>query len=255
MSVSSASESAGQRSHFVQNLLDLLERIEYRPATFSEDLETIYRLRYEAYRREGFVSERADRRVVDELDEVPNVYPIGVYLDGRLVSSLRIHHVTAEHRYSAGMWAYPDVVGSMLEAGREFVDPSRFTTDHEISLEYPALMYLTLRLGVMASDYFSADYCLQVVRPEHGPFYRRTFFSRPMSEVRPYEGLSFPVQLYGSYVPETLAQIYRRHPFFRSTRTEQRMMFRRDSGQLSPLTVLPTARFLRADVDARPAPA
>jgi hypothetical protein len=253
--VDNASQSVGRRSHFVQSLLDLLERVEYRPVTFSEDLEEIYRLRYEAYRREGFIPADESRRCADELDEVPNVYPIGVYLDGRLVSSLRIHHVTAEHRYSAGMWAYPDIVGPMIDKGIEFVDPSRFTTDFDISQEYPALMYLTLRLGVMASDYFGADYCLQVVRPEHGPFYRRTFFSEPLAETRAYEGLSFAVQLYGSHVPETLGKIYRRHPFFMSTRTEQRLMFQRDAGQLRPLTVLPTARFVHPDLDGRPVPA
>ncbi|MEX2278317.1 MAG: hypothetical protein WD674_11105 [Cucumibacter sp.] len=253
MSLSTHTGPASPPSRFAQGLLDLLERVEYRPATYSEDVEEIYRLRYEAYRREGYIPENPDRRCIDGLDEAPNVYKIGVYLDGRLVSSIRVHHVTGQHRHSAGMWAYPDVIGPMLDDGMSFVDPSRFTTDYEVSLEYPALSYLTLRLGVMASDYFRADYCLQIVRPEHGPFYRRIFQSKPLAEVRAYAGLSFPVQLYGSHVPTTLDGIYRRHPFFMSTPGEQRMMFRRDERGVAPLTVLPTARFAHRARLAEPA--
>ena len=253
MAQSTLFESTGPPSPFVQKLLDLLERVEYRLATFSEDIDDIYRLRYEAYRREGFIAENCDRRCRDALDDAPNVYRIGIYLDGSLVSSIRIHHVTGKHRQSAGMWAYPDVVGRMLDEGLTFVDPSRFTTDHEIAMECPALAYLTLRLGVMASDYFNADYCLQIVRPEHGPFYRRLFYSEPLAEVRAYEGLTFPVQLFGSHVPDTLQRIYRRHPFFMSTRGEQRLMFERGKQEFSPLTVLPTARFAYLDSMLRPA--
>ncbi|MEX0860662.1 MAG: hypothetical protein WD017_07005, partial [Cucumibacter sp.] len=74
MSLSTHTGPASPPSRFAQGLLDLLERVEYRPATYSEDVEEIYRLRYEAYRREGYIPENPDRRCIDALDEAPNVY-------------------------------------------------------------------------------------------------------------------------------------------------------------------------------------
>lgn len=236
------SQDRVQTTPFIAAMLDLLERVEYRPATYAEDLEDIYRLRYEAYRREGFIEENSEHLCIDALDDTPNCYRHGVYLDGRLVSSLRIHVVTAEHRQSAGMLVYPDILDPLLDRGMVLIDPSRFTTDYEISIEYPALSYLTLRIALMASVHFNADYALHVVRPEHGPFYQRIFYSKPLAERRSYPGLAFPVQLLATETKVTIPQICRRHPFFMSTAAERRMMFDRDSHGRAPLTVLPTAR-------------
>lgn len=243
MSVAEYPQDAPEPESFVQRMLDLLERIEYRPVVLSEDLEAVYRLRYEAYRREGFMPPNPERLCYDELDDTPNAYWFGVYLDGKLASSLRIHVATAEQPYSAGMLVFSDILQPLLDQGKVLIDPSRFTTDYEMSLQYPALSYLTLRIALMASQYFEADYALHVVRPEHGPYYRRVFYSEPMAEARDYPGLTFPVQLYATETPITVPKIIRRHPFFRSTRAERRLMFDRDELGTAPLTVLPTARF------------
>jgi hypothetical protein len=62
------------------------------------------------------------------------------------------------------------------------------------------LPFLTLRVAAMASVHFNADLCLALVRPEHGPFYKRVFGSEIMSDVRTYPGLHFPVALFGAPV-------------------------------------------------------
>jgi len=109
--------------------------------------------------------------------------------------------------------------------GQTFIDPSRFTADYEASLAYPALPFLTLRIAVMATDYFNTTSCLALVRREHAAFYRRVFGAVEMSDTRIYPGLSFPVILYGSNAAINLQQIYRRFPFFRSTEDEQEQLF------------------------------
>src|SRR5665213_1025827 len=109
----------------------------------------------------------------------------------------------------------------LLDEGQSFIDPSRFTADYDASLAYPALPFLTLRIAVMATEYFAATACLALVRPEHGPFYKRVFGAVEMSDVREYPGLAFPVVLYSSNSTINLQQIYRRYPFFRSTHDEQ----------------------------------
>jgi N-acyl-L-homoserine lactone synthetase len=243
MVVDLGNEQLRQSTRFARDLMALLERVEYRPVSFSEDIDEIYRLRYRAYRREGSVPFNSKGTCWDELDDEPNCFMFGVYVDGQLVSSLRLHHLTRKHRNSPSMTSYPDLLEPLIDQGMEFIDPSRFTADEDAAREYPTLAFLTLRIAAMASVHFEADHCLACVRPEHGAFYRRVFHSKRWGGQRPYEGLGFPVNLYAAEVANIRDRVYDRFPFFMSTRSEQRMMFERDDRQFTPLTVLPTARF------------
>ena len=54
---------------FTDRVQELLERIDYRPAETDEDKEAIFRLRYEAYRREGFVEVGRRRRYYADLSD------------------------------------------------------------------------------------------------------------------------------------------------------------------------------------------
>ena len=89
-----ASDDYAAHSSFVRNVYKLLERTEYRRCDKGEDLEDIYRLRYKSYRSNQMVTDRLDHMIHDELDEVPNVFKFGVYIDQRLVSTLSFHHAT-----------------------------------------------------------------------------------------------------------------------------------------------------------------
>jgi hypothetical protein len=212
-------------SRFAGTLIDILDRVEYSRVRMDVTNNPIYRLRYEAYRREEFVPFNDAGVVVDDLDGQPNAMCFGVHIDGELVSSIRIHHLTAEHRKSPSMKTCPEILGPLLDRGQSFIDPSRFTADYEASLAYPALPFLTLRIAVMATDYFNTTSCLALVRREHAAFYRRVFGAVEMSDTRVYPGLAFPVVLYGSNSGINLQQIYRRFPFFRSTEDEQEQLF------------------------------
>lgn len=226
-----------QVSRFAGGLIDMLDRVEYSRIRMDVTDNPIYRLRYEAYRREEFVPFNDSGTVVDDLDGTPNAFCYGIHIDGELASSLRIHHVTPQHRMGPSMKSCPDVMGPLLDQGQTFVDPSRFTADYEASLAFPALPFLTLRIAVMATEYFRTTACLALVRPQHGPFYRRVFGAVEMSDVREYPGLAFPVTLYGSNSAINLQQIYRRYPFFRSTAEEREQLFSQTDlrGYLHPL--------------------
>ncbi len=212
-------------SRFAGGLIDILDRVEYSRVHMNVTDNPVYRLRYEAYRREEFVPFNDRGIVSDDLDGTPNAFCYGIHIDGQLVSSIRIHHLTSEHRKGPSMKSCPDVLGPLLDEGQNFIDPSRFTADYDASLAYPALPFLTLRIAVMATEYFAATACLALVRPEHGPFYKRVFGAVELSDVREYPGLAFPVVLYSSNSAINLQQIYRRYPFFRSTREEQDQIF------------------------------
>ncbi|WP_332701717.1 N-acyl amino acid synthase FeeM domain-containing protein [Devosia sp.] len=212
-------------SRFALTLIDLLDRVQYRRVSVDEQFDPVYRLRYEAYRREDFIPVNSQQITRDAYDEAPNCYCFGVYIDDRLVSSIRLHIVSAAELTSPSRKIWPDVLGAIIDGGGSYVDPSRFTADHDASLEFPALPYLTLRMAVMACEHFNATYCISSVRPEHGPFYKRVFGLEQMAGIGYWGELTFPVCLYGARVPVIYDRIMDRFPFFMSTREEREVLF------------------------------
>lgn len=233
-------------SAFVRRVYDLLERTEYRRCDKGEDLEDIYRLRYKSYRSNDMVPDRLDHMIHDDLDEAPNVFRFGIYVDQQLVSTLRIHHATRETPASTSTKAFGDIVHPMLEAGHTFVCPSRFASDPEWTKVYPHLPYVTTRLASMACYRFKATYGLSTVREDHVGFYKRVYFSECISEPRGYPGVVNRVVLYRTDAHQNRERFFARFPFFRSTKMEQRLLFKEpENGQPAPLTILPTAKYYR----------
>jgi len=76
---------------FVNSVAQLIDRIDCRLAENDADREAIFRLRYEAYRREGAIPPRSLETFSDPYDETDNVWLFGLYLDEQLASSIRIH--------------------------------------------------------------------------------------------------------------------------------------------------------------------
>jgi hypothetical protein len=227
-------------SRFASTLIDLLDTVRYRRVPASDQFDPVYRLRYEAYRREDFIAINSQQVTRDEFDELPNCHCFGVYIDGRLASSLRFHVVTPEQPWSPCMSVWPDVLRPLLDAGKRFIDPGRFTADFDASLAYPALPYLTLRLAAMACEYFPVRYCMSAVRPEHTAFYKRIFGATPLGEQRSYANLAFPMQLYAAEVPVIRDRVAVRYPFFMSTPEEREALFGSETPDLS--AIAPTAR-------------
>lgn len=232
-------------SGFSSKVFELLDRSEYRRCDRGEDLEDIYRLRYKAYRFNDMVPDVDTRAISDALDETPNVYRFGVYVDQHLVSTMRIHHVTLETPMSPSVQAFGDIVMPMLEAGDTFVCMSRLASDPEWARVYPQLVYVTLRLAGMACEYFNAPYGLSTVREDHAGFYKRIYYSEQISEARAYPGVFNRVVLFRTNAVANRERFYARFPFFRSTEWERRLLFAKmDRGELQPLTILPSARYL-----------
>jgi len=222
---SAAAARAGKPSRFAGTLLDILDKVSYARVDPAVIDDPIYKLRYRAYTREGFMDHNPEEICIDDLDAAPNAMSFGIYIDDQLVSSIRLHHLTAANPRSPSMKVFPDVLGPMLDAGVTFIDPSRFTADHEASLAYPALPFLTLRIAAMASVQFEADQCLALVRTEHGAFYKRVFGSECLSQERTYPDLHFPVALFSATVGAIRSRVAERFPFFLSTEAERQQLF------------------------------
>lgn len=241
-------QAAGHVSHptaFERSVLELLDRVEYRRCDNGEDKEAVYRLRYKANHAHGVLGEMEDQRLSDELDEKSNCYCFGIFIDGNLVSSVRLSHLSLAMPYAPIMTVFSDMLTPRLARGETFIDPSRLVVDPDLPVNR-ALPYVTLRLAVMALTYFDCTSCVSMVREEHTGFYNRIFGSVQMGGPRPYPPFTRPLYFYESRCELNMEPTLARFSFFRSTAFERRMLFERpQAGELAPLTVLPTARYQR----------
>lgn len=240
-SIAVSRESA--QSSFSDGVASLLDRIDYRLANSGEQREAIFRLRYQAYLREGAICPNSSRSFSDAYDETDNAYLFGVYIDGELASSVRIHVASKEHPCSPSLDAFADILQPELDADKIIIDPNRFVADETLSRLHHGLPYATLRLCGMAARYFDADLLLAAVRLEHQAFYRRVFQHRPICEPRPYPGLAKQLSLMTIHYATVAEQVHRRYPFFRSTLFERRRLFEGKSdpteGETTRLARLP----------------
>lgn len=221
---------AAAAQNFSSRLHEFLRLVEYRRAASASEKDEIYRLRYDAYVREGALTPSRKKFLTDAYDEDARSWLFGVYIEDVLASSIRISVASPEHPDSPAVSAFRDVLGPELEAGRTIVDPNRFVADHVISRLYPALPYATVRLGFVASEYFNADLGLATARVEHQAFYKRVFGLEELCPARPYPTLIKPLSLMGIRYRDVREEILRRYPSFGSTYTERAMLFDRSSG-------------------------
>jgi len=212
---------------FSDRVAQLLDRIDCRLAESMEDREAIFRLRYQAYLQEGAIAPNFTHTFSDPYDDAANAWLFGLYLEGELASSLRIHVATPDNRDSPSHKVFADLLEPELDAGRVILDPTRFVTSRRHSRLCPGLTYATVRLAWLAAEYFEADHFLVAVRAEHQAFYRRTFNHRLICEPRCYPLLSKPISLMTVRYPSVADQVHQRYPFFRSTFFERRMLFER----------------------------
>lgn len=230
---------------FSRNVLKLMERIEYRRCEGGgEDLEDIFRLRYNSYLSAGMIQSDVSRTVIDAYEDLPTTITYGVYYDGTLVSTVRIQHASQEDPRCPSMKVFGDILEPRIAAGESFIDPSRFAADLEWSASLKVLPYITLRLPMLACRYFGTNACLQAIKGEHAAFYKRVFVAEPLVQGRTYPGLTCPVDLWQSPSPLVWQQGTRRFAFFRASPMEERMLFGKRSPENAPLTILPTAKYL-----------
>jgi len=214
-----------QTGVFAQRLLDFLDIVEYRRADAQEDREPIYRLRYDAYKRDKNISSGFTASAGDYFDESANCHVFGLYIAGELVSSIRVNICSRENAISPTMSIFPDLLEQKLEQGSVFVDPSRFVISSEATSLHPELIYATLRLVPMAAYYHKGDYCLATVRPEHNAFYNKVFMAEKMSEPRLYPSLSKPVNMLGGRLDKLKKKVLAKYPIMDAHYIEQRMLF------------------------------
>ena len=229
----------------------LFDRVDYRLIETPEEKDSIYLMRYKAYLHGGLILPSESRRIIDSYDDAPNAWIFGIYLDGELCSSIRLHVLTSEFRMSYTSELFGDVLDGRLDRGEVFIDPARFAADPEKAKRFPELPYVTLRLAYLACDHFNADTGLAMVRTDHQAFYRRVFLHETITEPRAFPGWhSKKVTLMASDFQALREKVLTRFPILRSSAFERRMLFERSSAQL-PVIDLPEFAFERATMVPR----
>jgi hypothetical protein len=220
--------AAEQPTSLDDRVQQLLQRVDYRRADTAEERTAIFKLRHEAYLREGAISANPTGQFSDPVDDRDNCWIFGVYIDGKLASSIRLSITIPGSVDIPALDVFSDVLLGEIMAGKKYIDPTRFVADRAASRAFPELPYVTLRLPWLALEYFNADFMLAAVRAEHQAFYKRLWGSKPVCEARPYPNLQKPISLMTLDYRAACERVYRRHPFFRSSQFERRMLFERD---------------------------
>ena len=206
----------------------LFDRVDYRPIETREEKDQLYLMRYKAYRHGELIPPSKSERYSDPYDDAPNAWTFGIYVDGELCSSVRLHVLTSERRMSYTTDLFGDVLHPRLDRGEIFIDPARFVANPEKAQRFPELPYLTLRLAYMACEYFNADTGLALVRAGHQSFYRRVFLHETIAEPRPFPNALVKVALMASDFRALRERVLARFPIMRSSAFERQKLFQRD---------------------------
>jgi len=221
-----SAQIAGAASRFSDRVLRFLERVEHRVARTPAEKETVYRLRYEAYIRNGLVEPRADGRLYDErYDEARDAWITTTFIDGELAATTRVNMASDENAILPSFSVYPDVIAPYLRAGSVIVESTRTAARLDFAGRFSELPYITLRPAYLAAEHFGADFVVATARAEHMAFFRRVFCLVPWCEPRDYPNFNAKVACMGVDARAVQEFIEARYPFLRSTAAERAALF------------------------------
>ncbi len=215
-------------SRFSERILRFLERVEYRVARTPADKEAVFRLRYEAYIRNGLIQPSLDGQLHDECyDDGPNSWITTTFIDGELAGTTRVNLASDENGSLPCLGVFRDVIAPYLNAHRVIVELTRTAARLDLSGHYSELPYITLRPAFLAAEHFDADFAVATARAEHLAFFRRVFRFAPWCEFRDYPNVTAKIACLGSDFRADKAKVAARYPFFESTATEREALFGR----------------------------
>jgi hypothetical protein len=211
---------------FSDRVFQLLRRVEHRVAITSEDREAVFRLRFDAYNRQGLIEPRADSLLFDErYDNAPASWITMTLIDGELAGTMRVNLGFGEDAILPAARVYPDVIAPYLRAGYALVELTRLAAHYDLSRAYPELAYLIVRPGFLAAAHFDVDFAIGSPRAEHLAFYRRVFQFEPWCPPREYPGMTVKWACAGMNFHALRESVERRYPFYASTPAERTALF------------------------------
>ncbi|MDW9478805.1 hypothetical protein GOB57_08830 [Sinorhizobium meliloti] len=151
-----------------------LERCSYRAMTSDSDLDFLSRWRWQHYMEQETIKNPSMtvQDFEDGKDRLPTARTVGLYVDGALVSAMRLHAINAEAYNIDVVDIGRERVERELAKGKRFVYSSRWVSDPKFSATVP-LIVATTRITPLACEYHRADYALSSSRENHVKMYER----------------------------------------------------------------------------------
>jgi hypothetical protein len=221
--------SVSEKTSFIDRVARMMERVEYRRADTAEDKVAIFRMRHEAYTRDGKVAVRASGMFNDALDESPNAWLIGVFIDGELASSVRLHVSASSEAPLPARAVFSEVLDPRLEVGECLIDITRHVNRLEFTRQFPQMPYITVRPAFLAEEYFDAHHIVAAMRIEHQGAFRRMFNMLPWAPPTEYPMLKRLMPLLAYDCRTSRAKTHARYPFYRSSPPERLRLFGKSS--------------------------
>jgi hypothetical protein len=213
---------------FVDRLAAVSRSVDCRLARTTKERQAIFELRYQACLREGTISANPFGKFFDRADLEENAHLFGLYVQGKLASTLRIHVDSGQYPNCPSFEVFFDVLAPLLEAETIIADTPCIAANEHLCRLHPGLPYLNLRPCLLVAEHFHADILLLTVRAEHQPFYRRAFNFQSLCEPRQAPNLIKPVSLMMLDLSRVQERLYQSYPFLRSTTFERKKLFARD---------------------------
>lgn len=194
-------------------VMDTLKECRYSVVSESDDLEKIFRLRYDCYRAENAIDPNETGIMRDSYDESANCVHVAVEFQDKYVAAVRLHLVSNEEPHAPSIEVFPDVV-KILEPGQTMLDPTRFVVHPQARLLGFPLHLVALRIPFLAAMNYDVDTVLAAVRKEHSAFYLRYLGYQYFATPRPYLGLIKPLGLMTARFKEERDKVLDKYPFF-----------------------------------------
>ncbi len=209
-----------------RSVIDFLDHVSYKRMTSEADLDQIFKLRHDNYKAVGHFDGTNDGRYSDELDYAPSVENIGIYVDGTLMGSVRLHVLNRELRKSCAMEIYDHVLNPKLDSGLVMIDTSRFCCDFSKGSRYNALPLAAIRVPGLLAVQKHAHYTLATVTAPHVPFYKRVLESKDWFDGGiQYPGLTAVVHLLAADMKDITRLAYANRQYLWSTLAEREALF------------------------------
>ena len=166
-----------------------------RKANGQDELEAIFRLRYDSYLRKGYISPNPNGIMVDEWDELSTTTHFVAMENGGLLGAVRL--VMDSTKSLPMERVFPEVINQLRKQGRKVAEASTLVAEVRSDSTRKLWVILCKALWEEAEARHIDDLCVTVTQ-NHLGFYKRLLFE-DMGECRHYVSLNgilaYPLRL------------------------------------------------------------
>ncbi len=161
------------------------------------DLEMVYRIRYESYRKDGLINENGRKRFNDEFDSTQNCHSFLTYCDNQAIGSIRACIYTPDKNLRIPIF---DVFNTEIERSIGYKDSmteiNKFVVLPSFQRRGGVLARFMLYKNVVDSAISNdCKYLVAGVREEHINYNKSLFGFSVESDLQSYPHLKFKVAL------------------------------------------------------------